>query len=84
MIIFLTDQQQTEIERALAQAGSVLSVVDAWRLRFQEFGWTTPEHGMSLAKTDLNNALRSIAKTMQDASGVEPVAVVDEKMGEGV
>lgn len=83
MIIFLTDQQQTEIERALEKAGRVLTDIEAIRQGFEDWTWTGPEHRMTEAKNNLTNALRSIAKTMQDASGVEPVAVVDEKMGEG-
>ncbi len=40
------------------------------------------EHSMSCAKTELHNALRSIAKTMQDASEIEPVAVVNAQIGD--
>ena len=84
MIIFLTDQQQNKIDRDLIKASAVLNDLIVMAEAFKTMGWTGPEHRMSADQYDLSTALRSIAKTMQDASGVEPVAVVDEKMGEGV
>lgn len=82
MIIFLTDKQQAEISRDLSNAWVVLTDIAIMRDLFQALTLTGPEYRMSRAHGELVGALRSIAKTMQDAAEISSVEQVNQRLGE--